>query len=152
MIGPRKSRLPDTLKRARQRFEDVRMRATCKITRPGDDLNEDDHGNVTPTETLVYEGKCYAHYPGLKFETNRESVGVRIAEYRAVVSIPFDPVIKEGDKVTIVADPDTPRLDGAVYQVATIDVQSQTTAQRLLCSGFHTGVNASGNEGGGEDG
>lgn len=116
-----------------------RMRGTCTIERPAGDAVTDDDGVVTRGFGEVYAGKCYTRYPGLAQEANREAGGTTITESRIVVRIPFGPICKPGDRVTITADLDNPQLAGAVYRVESIDDQSQATAQRLLCSDLQSG-------------
>jgi len=131
--------LPDALARGRAAFE-ARMRGTCSIDRPTGQTTSDDDGKVTPVTVNVYEGKCYTRYPGLAFETNHESAGVQVVDSRIVVRIPFGTKHRPGDVVTILTDPDNPQLIGCVYRVASIDDQSQATAQRLLCVDYQAGV------------
>lgn len=116
-----------------------RMRGTCVIERPTGTSTDDD-GVVTPSFEPVYEGKCYTRYPGLAQEANREVGGATVVESRIVVRVPFGPICRPGDRVTITGDLDNPQLAGAVYQVESIDDQSQSTAQRLLCTDFQSGV------------
>lgn len=116
-----------------------RMRATCKIDRPTGESTSST-GVVTTTWTQVYAGKCYSRYPGLAHESNRDSAGAQVVESRLVVRIPFGTVIRPGDRVTITADQDNPQLAGVVLRVASIDDQSQATAQRLLVEDFQSGV------------
>lgn len=116
-----------------------RMRASCRITRPGLAVT-DENGDVTYPVTLVFEGPCYTRYPGLAFEQNADSGGVSVVQSRIVVRVPFGPIVRPGDVVTIVSDPDNPQLAGTVLRVASIDDQSQSTAQRLLCEDNQAGV------------
>jgi len=117
-----------------------RMRGACMIDRATGEPSTDDDGVVTRAFEDVYVGKCYTRYPGLAQEANREAAGATITESRIVVRIPFGPVCKPGDRVTITADLDNPQLAGAVYRVESIDDQSQATAQRLLCSDLQSGA------------
>lgn len=126
------------LARGRAAFE-ARMRDSCSIVRPGEPV-DDGQGGVTATSTPVYAGRCYVRYPGLAFETNVEAVGARVVRSRVVLRVPFGPVFRPGDVVTITASSDTPHLVGSVYRVASIDDQSQATAQRLLCEDNQAGV------------
>lgn len=117
-----------------------RMRGTCKIERPTGEQDTDPDGVVSAVFATVYTGKCYTRYPGLAQEANREVGGATVVESRIVVRIPLGPVCKPGDRVTMIADLDNPQLAGAVYRVESIDDQSQSTAQRILCSDFQGGV------------
>lgn len=117
-----------------------RMRGTCKIERPTGEQATDNDGVVSAVFAPVYTGKCYTRYPGLAQEANREVGGATVVESRIVVRIPFGPVCKPGDRVTVIADLDNPQLAGDVYAVESIDNQSQATAQRLLCSDNQSGA------------
>lgn len=110
-----------------------RMRASCTIARVTGTTTDPLTGAVTPTTTPVWTGKCYARYPGLAHESTPEAGGHTYVEARIVVRIPLGVAVNPGDIVTITADPDNPGLNGTVLTVASIDVQSQATAQRLLC-------------------
>lgn len=141
--------LTSTLRKGRAAFE-KRMRATCAVVRPTGST-VDVAGREVVTFTTVYEGRCYVRYPGVAFETNRDSQTVTIVQSRVVVRVPFGPAFAPGDVVEIVTDPDTPHLVGTQLRVASIDDQSQATAQRLLCEDNQAGVLPLG-ELGGSDG
>src|SRR5699024_1372072 len=104
------------------------------------DTATDEDGVVTTSFPEVYAGKCYTRYPGLAQEANREVGGATAVESRIVVRVQYGPICRTGDRVTITGDLDNPQLAGAVYQVESIDDQSQSTAQRLLCTDFQSGV------------
>lgn len=116
-----------------------RMRDSCTITRPAAPV-DDGRGGVTVEHGDVYEGRCYVRYPGLAQEATVDAAGAQVVVSRVVVRVPHGPVFRVGDVVEITASPDTPHLAGAVYRVASIDDQSQATAQRLLCEDLQAGV------------
>lgn len=126
------------LTRGRAAFE-RRMRGSCKIERIGKPEPDGHGGSTTPRET-IFEGKCYLRYPGLAFESNFDSAGVTVAQSRIVLRVPFGPTFRPGDVVTILTDPDNPQLVDTVLRIASIDDQSQSTAQRLLCEDNQSGV------------
>ena len=128
------------LRRGRRAFE-KRMRATCTIGRPDLTKPQTDPttGKVTYPESPVYAGRCYIRYPGLAFEQNAESGGAVAVVSRNVVRIPFGVVVRPGDVVTITADPDNPQMVDTRLRVASIDDQSQATAQRLVCDDVQAG-------------
>ena len=95
---------------------------------------------VTVEHGDVYEGRCYVRYQGLAQEATVDAAGAQVVVSRVVVRVPHGPVFRVGDVVAITASPDTPHLAGAVYRVASIDDQSQATAQRLLCEDLQAGV------------
>lgn len=112
-----------------------RMRASCLITVAGPIVTLPD-GSTEPSSTTVYEGPCYTRYPGLAFEQTPDVAGVTLTVSRVVVRIPHGTVVPVGAVVTIVADPDNPQMAGTKLRVASVDDQSQATAQRLLCEDF----------------
>lgn len=121
-----------------------RMRGTCTIRRPIPGEEADDPtlpGRTIPVyeDEPVYVGKCYLRYPGLAHEQNPVFAGATDVVTRVIVRIPFGPICRPGDVVTIDSDPDNPQLVGTSLRVASIDDQSQATAQRLLCEDFQAG-------------
>ena len=118
---------------------EARMRGSCVIERSSG-AETDSDGVVSADWSEIYAGKCYTRYPGLAHESTRDVAGSSVVESRLVVRIPFGAVIRPGDRVTITADVDNPQMAGTVLRVASIDDQSQATAQRLLCSDFQGGV------------
>lgn len=117
----------------------ARMRGTCTVTRPGAPVTNDD-GVVTTPQPVIFEGPCYMRYPGLAFENNHDAQGVTVTQSRVVARLPFGVIFRPGDLVTILSDPDNPQMVGTVLRVASIDDQSQATAQRLLCEDNQAGV------------
>lgn len=131
-----------------------RMRGRYRVTRedptapPTTDPNT---GEVTHPDVQVYpdpawpadhphaDGKGYTRYPGIAFEQNPEAGEAVFTVSRAVVRLPFGVRFRPGDVVHIDADPDNPQLVGTRLRVASIDDQSQATAQRLLCEDFQGG-------------
>ena len=127
------------LARARAAFL-RRMRATCTIRRVTGTTLDPLTGADVPTFTDVYSGPCYTRYPGLAFEQNPEAGGAVYTISRLVVRIPHGTEIVSGDVVTIDSDPDNPQMVGTVLRVASVDGQSQASAQRLLCEDYQAGV------------
>lgn len=125
------------LAQGRAAFE-RRMRATCLIRRVmGSTVDE--WGAEVPTYATIYDGKCYTRYPGMAFEQNPEVGGFNPTVSRLVLRIPFGPVVKPGDRVDITSDVDNPQMVGSKLRVASMDDQSQATAQRVLCEDFQSG-------------
>lgn len=108
------------------------MRASCRVERPG----KPDPLTGLPSWTQVYDGRCYTRYPGLAFEQSPEAGGAVFTVSRLVVRVPFGVAYRPGDRVTIVSDPDNPQMAGTRLRVASIDDQSQASAQRLLCEDY----------------
>lgn len=111
-----------------------RMRGTVRIERlTGPPVTDPDTGEVTHARELVYEGGSRSHYTGTPWPETPD-VGESLRWRRPVfVSIPFGPVIRVGDHVTILTDPDTPQIVGNEYRVVEPGNASQETAQRVLC-------------------
>lgn len=122
-------------------YAESRMRGSCRIERPdqANPVTDPDTLEVTLPLALVGEVKCYTRYPGLAFEQNPEAGGSVQVISRLVVRIPFGLICRPGDVVTILSDPDNPQLVGTKLRVASIDDQSQATAQRLLCEDHQQG-------------
>lgn len=116
-----------------------RMRGTCTILRPGQTTTDAAGDTFTPA-TVVYTGKFYARYPGLAQEASPDVAGATAVVSRLVVRIPFGTVIRPADVVRVDAEPDNPQLVGTYLRVASIDDQSQATAQRLLVEDIQAGV------------
>ena len=129
--------IESTLAQGRAAFE-RRMRATCLIRRvTGSAIDE--WGAEVPTYSEVYAGKCYTRYPGMAFEQNPEVGGFNLTVSRLVLRIPFGPVVKPGDLVSITADVDNPQMVGSPMRVASVGDQSQATAQRIQVEDFQNG-------------
>lgn len=110
-----------------------RMRATCKIERPGAATSDDDGNPVSQSYTQIYAGKCRLHYPGIPFPEEAEIAGADRPTRPQHLSIPFGTTVQADDRVTITADPDTPQNVGTVLRVTEPSNPSQATAQRILC-------------------
>lgn len=132
--------LPNTLKRGRAAFA-KRMRATCQVFQEGPKVMDPVTGQMVPSRSLIFEGKCYTRYPGVAFEAAHNAAGVQIVDSRIIVRVHHSaPVIPVDAVVTMIADPDNPKTVGTEYRVASVDDQSQSTAQRLLCVDTQKGV------------
>lgn len=127
-----------------RQLAESRMRGTCTIRRPlpgQEGLDPTLPGRTIPVyePEPIYAGKCYTRYPGIAHEQNPVFAGATDVVSRIIVRIPFGAICKPGDVVTIDSDPDNPQLVGAMLRVASIDDQSQATAQRLLAEDFQAG-------------
>jgi hypothetical protein len=110
------------------------MRGHYRVLRQsGTATTDPDTGEVTFAESTIYDGKGYTRYPGIAFEQNPEAGGAVFTISRILVRLPFGVTFRPGDVVEVVSDPDNPQLKGTRLRVASIDDQSQATAQRLLC-------------------
>lgn len=127
-----------------QAAAESRMRGSCTIRRPlpGDELDDPIlPGRVVPVyePEPIYVGKCYLRYPGLAHEQNPVFAGATTTISRVILRIPFGPVLRPGDVVTIDSDPDNPQLVGTTLRVGSLDDQSQSTAQRAILDDFQAG-------------
>lgn len=127
-----------------RQYAESRMRGTCTIRRPlpGQEVPDPTlPGRVIPAyePEPVYADACYIRYPGLAHEQNPVFAGATDVVSRVIVRIKFGVIVRPGDVVTINSDPDNPQLVGTVLRVASIDDQSQATAQRLICEDFQAG-------------
>lgn len=132
--------LTSALRRGRAAMR-ARMRGQCTIRRVQAVTTDPTGGLVTTwVDPDPYQGPCYVRYPGVAHEATPESGGAVLTVSRIIVRIPHGPVIRPGDVVTITSDPDTPQIAGTRLRVASIDDQSQATAQRLLCEDVQDGL------------
>lgn len=138
------------LQRGRAQTE-ARMTASAVVVRKtGTEV--DDYGREVITTKQIYpnpdwpadhphaDGKCYFRYPGLAFASVFDSAGVTVTQSRLVGRFPFGVEFAVGDVVTIVTDPNNPNLAGTELMVASVDDQSQATAQRVLLDDNQKGV------------
>lgn len=114
----------------------ARMRGTYLVEREDGFTEGELPGQIIPKWVKIWEGPGYARYPGLAFEERPVVGGFQFTVSRIVVRVPFGPVFRPGDRVTVISDPDNTQLNGTQLRVASIDDQSQSTAQRLLCEDF----------------
>ncbi|ACV09808.1 DUF6093 family protein [Jonesia denitrificans] len=134
------------VRRSRASFKRKRLRARCviEVVDASVEVTDPDTGEVTPGRVLLYEDvPCYARYPGLAFETDRQVGGVQIVDSRIVVRIPHEYkdeagvwhpfVVPVNALITFTSDPDNPKMPGTTFLVKSLDDQSQATAQRILC-------------------
>src|SRR5690554_6504584 len=110
------------LTRGRQASES-RMRATCKIERPGAAATNASTGVVSATLTAIYTGKCWitdfnAH------PSTFDLVGAQVSINQPILKVPTSaPVIRVGDQITVTADPDGTNA-GKVFRVVAIRSKS----------------------------
>ena len=127
-----------------RQYAESRMRGTCTIRRPIPGEEPDDPtlpGRTIPVyeDEPVYVGKCYLRYPGLAHEQNPVFAGATTTISRVILRVPFGPILRPGDVVTIDSDPDNPQLVGTMFRVGSLDDQSQATAQRAILDDFQQG-------------
>lgn len=153
MLGRRLSgrrSVADLREHARSRFEAKRFRGQLLIETKGSQTT-DKQGKVTTTWNTLYDGPFYARYPGLAWEQTPEVTGQTMAVSRIVIRIPFPersaafwkaspPKVPVGARLTVVSDPGNAQFAGTVLRVASIDDQSDATAQRLFCEDFQSGT------------
>lgn len=126
------------LARGRQAAES-RMRATCKIERPGAATTNASTGVVSATLTSIYTGKCWitdfnAH-PSVF-----DLAGAQVSINQPIVKLPVTAaVIRVGDQITITADPDGSNAN-KVFRVVAIRSKGQETARNLICDEIQQGA------------
>lgn len=141
----------DLREHARGRFEAKRFRGEIKIEVRGEQETDRNTGVVATDWTLLYQGPFYARYPGLAWEQTPDVAGQTMAVSRIVVRIPFPersgdswktdpPKVPVGARITVVSDPGNEQFAGTVLRVASIDDQSDATAQRLFCEDPQSGT------------
>lgn len=109
------------------------MTSTCTITRPGTPVTDPDTGEVTPSATTVYTGKCRIR-PAQMWGRTAYVAGVEVSPDTFQVSVPFAVVgVRRGDLVTIVTSPDADCVGRTWYVRFTPDMGDAVTARRLLC-------------------
>jgi hypothetical protein len=132
--------VPQIVERARQVME-ARMRGRVRIERPAGELVTDPATHeVTREVTPVWEGRAYARYPGVLFESTAQVGGLTIVASRLMIRVPLGVPAEPGDIVTVLKDPDTPALNGKAFQVASVDFQSQGAALRILLKDLQIGA------------
>lgn len=133
-----KRSIPNLLGKGRQAAES-RMRATCKIERPGAATTNANTGVVSTTLTSVYTGKCWitdfnAH------PSTFDLVGAQVSINQPIVKVPTSAAaIRVGDQITITADPDGTNAN-KVFRVVAIRSKSQETARNLICDEIQQGA------------
>lgn len=104
---------------------------TCIIDRPGEPVTDPDSGAVTPSHTLVYEGKCKVQQT-LAQSSSKEAGGAvfNVQTSRLDLPIGVGP-IQAGDRVRMTAARFNPALVGNLYRVKELFEKSWPTAQRI---------------------
>lgn len=120
-------------------YAEARMRATCRITRPGATVT-DDNGDTSTPSTFVYEGKCQL----VDFNAHPSTPdvgGASVVVNQPRVLLPVSAAVNQpNDLVEILTDPDNPGLIGLVVVVNAIRRKAQEKSRHLICSDFQSGV------------
>lgn len=115
---------------AGRRAAETLMVDQCTIRRAIGTTTDDD-GNVTPTYTDVYSGKCRIQQP------NAQAAQADVGEdyqllLRVEVQLPMSVVgLEAGDEVTVTASVFDPDLPGRVFLVRDLAHKSHATARRV---------------------
>ncbi|GAB3166621.1 DUF6093 family protein [Myceligenerans halotolerans] len=117
--------------RAGRRAAEKLMVDTCTVHRIGDPVTDPDTGEVTPSKTLLYTGRCKVQtYEAQEF--NPEVAEAIRAVQRYTVHVPVASFAPEvGDVVEITAATLDAQLTGRRYRVAALLHKSMATAYRL---------------------
>jgi len=115
--------------RGRARAEAL-MIDTCLVRRPGEDQTDWQTGNVSPTYTPVYEGKCKVQLTAAQ-STSPEAGEAQFTVQSLRVDVPVSAgPLQVDDTVTITASVLDPQLVGSVFRVVELFRKSMATAQR----------------------
>ena len=133
-------RIAEDLRKEMRPLAESRMRATCKIERPGDVTTDPTTGAVLPTLTQVYCGKCWVTdfnaHPSVF-----DSVGAQVSINQPTVRLPVSaPTVRVGDQVSITADLDNAQNAGKVFRVVAVRSKGQETARNLICDEIQQGA------------
>lgn len=119
--------------RGRAAAEEI-MTDACSIARITGQVLNPATGQLTPTSTTVYAGKCRVKAPHSTTAVGETQIGETVvASVSPVVSIPVTvTTVTEGDRVTVTASTDA-GLVGTVLLVKAVQHGTHITARRLLC-------------------
>ena len=106
------------------------MLDSCKVERPGDPVTDPESGNVTPSMSPVYEGKCKVQQTMSQgANPSAGSHAFTIQDSRVDFPVSAGPLMVD-DVVTITASELDPQLVGTVFRVAELFHKTYATAQR----------------------
>lgn len=126
--------------KARERSEQIRMSATCKVERKAGQSTDRSTGKVTTLWTEIYDGPCrltdFNAHP-----STPEVAGQTLTVNQPVVLIPTSSSrVMPGDRVTIATDPDNPVNAGETFRVIAVRDKSQEKQRHLICNHFQDGA------------
>jgi hypothetical protein len=110
---------------------DSMMLDACTVSRPAGTVTDPVTGNVTPSSTLIYEGKCKVQ--GTESQASNPVAGghaftVEDLEWQAPIGAgPFE----INDVIIHTAAPLDPHLVGTTYRVTSLARKTAKTAQRF---------------------
>lgn len=109
------------------------MTSTCTITRPGPPTTDPNTGEVTPSGTPVYSGKCRIR-PAQTWGRTAYLAGEQIQPGTFQVSVPWSVTgARHGDLVHVDSCPDPDVVGRTWYVRFTPDMGDTVTARRLMC-------------------
>lgn len=104
---------------------------TCRIERPGEVVTDPETGAVTPSYTLVYEGRCKVQQTMAQSRSAEAGGAVfTVLDTRLDIPIGAGPVAP-GDRASMLTGVYNPALVGNVYRITEPFEKSIQTAQRL---------------------
>lgn len=104
---------------------------TCIIDRPGEPVTDPDSGAVTPSHTLVYEGKCKVQQTQAQ-ASSPEAGGAVFTVQTSRLDLPVGAgPIETGDRIRITGARFDPALLGSEFRVTELFKKSWPTAQRI---------------------
>jgi hypothetical protein len=109
-----------------------RMLDTCTIVRPGDVTTDPLTGQVDPTDTPVYSGRCELRATTALIARDEESATSQVTAQTFTLKVPVGaPALMPGDLARFSATTYTPRLRNVAASVDGVHVGTFTTAQRV---------------------
>ena len=109
---------------------EARMVDTCTARRVTGETVDDNTGDVTPTLTSVYAGRCRMKQPNAS-ATAAEVGEAAVLLQQPEVHLPMSAaVLRPGDEITLTASVHDPGSVGRVFIVRAVPAQSAATARR----------------------
>lgn len=106
------------------------MLDACRVERPGESVTDPDSGDVTPSMSPVFEGKCKVQQTMSQGANPAAgSHAFTIQDSRVDFPVSAGPLMVD-DVVTMTASALDPQLVGTVFRVAELFHKSYATAQR----------------------
>lgn len=115
-----------------RREAESEMRATCRISRPGEDVWNADTYQYDPGEQVVaYAGKCKLRIGATRVR-RAEAASQLFAEQSATLAVPVEVGgIRKDDRVEILTSPDDPEMVGMIVWIDANRAMSNSTSRRF---------------------
>jgi len=108
------------------------MESTCRITRAGEDVVDQDTGIITPSSTVIYTGPCRLRFPYVRPQQVLAD-GQQLGKDRGILWLPVEgsSTVKADDIATITANPDDPDMVGYQVRIESQFVETHATSRRF---------------------